>query len=82
MRKQSNLIYDLGMHKGEDSELYLSKGFSVVAVEASQSLCELVKERLKKSLDLGNLRIVHTAISNSDGDEVDKGIAVSEHLTD
>ena len=31
---ENNLIYDVGLHKGEDSEFYLKKGFRVVAIEA------------------------------------------------
>ena len=36
----ANLIFDLGMHRGEDTELYLKKGFRVVAVDADAELCE------------------------------------------
>ena len=34
MSNVTNLIYDLGSHNGQDSEFYLKKGFTVVAVEA------------------------------------------------
>lgn len=34
-----DLIFDLGMHHGHDSEYYLKKGFQVVAVEANPLLC-------------------------------------------
>jgi 16S rRNA A1518/A1519 N6-dimethyltransferase RsmA/KsgA/DIM1 with predicted DNA glycosylase/AP lyase activity len=32
--KHKDLIYDVGMHHGEDTEFYLRKGFRVVAFEA------------------------------------------------
>jgi hypothetical protein len=35
---ERDLIYDIGLHKGEDSEFYLKKGFRVVAIEALPSL--------------------------------------------
>ena len=43
----SDLIYDIGMHEGEDSEFYLLKGFRVVAVEADPDLCQAAAERLQ-----------------------------------
>jgi spermidine synthase len=41
-----NLIYDIGMHDGSDSEFYLRKGYRVVAVEANPKLVEACRERL------------------------------------
>ena len=35
---ERDLIYDVGMHKGEDTELYLKKGFRVIAFEADPDL--------------------------------------------
>ena len=32
---EDDLIYDVGMHRAEDTEFYLAKGFRVIAVEAS-----------------------------------------------
>lgn len=45
-----DLIFDIGMHRGEDSEFYLRKGFRVVAVEAIDSFCRTVAERLVESV--------------------------------
>jgi len=33
-RWDEGLIYDAGMHRGEDAEFYLKKGFRVVGIEA------------------------------------------------
>ena len=46
--KHHNLIYDVGLHKGEDAEFYLHKGFRVVAFEADPDLIAFCRERLKK----------------------------------
>ena len=35
---QKDLIYDVGFHRGEDTEFYLAKGFKVVAIEAHPEL--------------------------------------------
>jgi len=32
---EGGLIYDVGDHKGEDTEFYLKKGFSVIAIDSS-----------------------------------------------
>jgi hypothetical protein len=45
----TELIYDIGMHEGEDSKFYLLKGFRVVAVEADCALCEGAAARLVSS---------------------------------
>ena len=36
--KHKDLVYDVGMHKGEDTEFYLRKGFRVIAFEADPDL--------------------------------------------
>ena len=35
--KHDDLIYDVGMHKGEDTEFYLSKGFRVIALKQTRN---------------------------------------------
>lgn len=60
--KQSNLIFDLGLHKGEDTSFYLAKGFRVVAFEADPELIKYCKERFAAELESGQLQIVEGAI--------------------
>ena len=64
---QSNLIFDVGLHQGEDSEFYLKKGFSVVAVEADPRIAAQAADRLRTYLDKGQLTIVNKAIANEEG---------------
>ncbi len=63
----SNLIYDIGMHDGEDSEFYLRKGFKVVAVEADSELCRVAAERFRAFVASGQLTIVNRAIAPNRG---------------
>ncbi|MFL6760320.1 FkbM family methyltransferase [Sphingomonas sp.] len=63
----TELIYDIGMHDGEDSEFYLRKGFRVVAVEADPEICRTTAERLRTFLDSGQLTIVKRAIAPARG---------------
>ena len=58
----TDLIYDIGMHNGDDSLFYLLKGFRVIAVEADPQLCEAARNRLRPFLEGGQLTIVNRAV--------------------
>ncbi len=62
MSNSKKLIYDVGMHKGEDSEFYLKKGFKVVGFEADPDLAELCRQRFSKQIKTNQLIIVEGAI--------------------
>jgi FkbM family methyltransferase len=64
---RQNLIFDVGLHLGEDSEFYLKKGFDVVAVEANPALADKTANRLKPYVDAGRLTIVNKAIARDEG---------------
>lgn len=64
---ESNLIYDLGMHHGKDTEFYLKKGFRVIAVEANPKLVDQVSERLSPYVKDGSLVILNNAVSDEEG---------------
>lgn len=63
----SNLIFDVGMHKGLDTEWYLAKGFKVVAVEANPFLARLVADRLSDAVADGRLVIENVGIAENEG---------------
>jgi len=65
IKKHKDLIYDIGMHKGEDTEFYLSKGFRVIAFEADPDLLCFCKDRLNEFIAQGQLTIVEGAIVDS-----------------
>ncbi len=64
--KHPDLIYDVGLHKGEDTEFYLRKGFRVVAFEADPGLIATCKEKFKSFIDGGKLTIIEGAIVSPD----------------
>jgi FkbM family methyltransferase len=64
--KHEDLIYDVGMHKGEDTEFYLRKGFRVIAFEADPDLVRTCRHRLKEYIAQGRLTIVEGAILDLD----------------
>lgn len=62
----TNLIYDVGMHKGEDTHFYLSKGFKVIAFEANPVLVEYCQEKFSNEIATTKLVIVEGAIVEED----------------
>ena len=63
----NNLVFDLGMNNGEDTEYYLKKGYRVVAVEANPELCDQTHHRFAEDIHRERLVIVHGAIWHSCG---------------
>jgi FkbM family methyltransferase len=64
---QSDLIFDVGMHVGEDTEFYLKKGFRVVAIEADPAHAERGARRFAAEIADGRLTLVDKAIARAPG---------------
>jgi FkbM family methyltransferase len=62
-----DLIYDVGMHNGDDTAYYLSKGFRVVAVEANPLLVRRGKKRFPEETADGRLQILNMGIGPEAG---------------
>ena len=67
MNYQADLIFDIGMHKGEDTRFYLKKGFRVVAVEANPLLVQENRKKFQKEIESGRLRILNVGIGKEEG---------------
>ncbi len=81
--KHKDLIYDVGMHKGEDTEFYLRKGFRVIAFEADPNLVSFCKDRLREFIVRGQLVIIEGAIVETDAiDAVKKKVQFYENDDD
>jgi len=61
------LIFDIGLHHGEDAEFYLRKGFRVVGVDANPDMCALASERLATFVEPGDLIVLNRAIDERPG---------------
>lgn len=71
-QKHEDLIYDVGMNSGQDTDFYLKKGYRVVGFEAEPRNVELCRERFADAVADGRLIIVDGAITEnpySHGDE-------------
>ena len=60
---KTNLIFDVGLHKGEDTDFYLKKGYDVVAFEANSDLISQCKVRFHSQIEESKLIIVEGAIA-------------------
>jgi FkbM family methyltransferase len=60
---QADLIYDIGLHRGEDSAYYLAKGFRVVAFEADPDLSNEARRRFAAEIESGRFTLVEGAIA-------------------
>jgi FkbM family methyltransferase len=70
--KYKDLIYDVGMHRGEDTHFYLRKGFRVVAFEADPEHVNFCRKRFTEFIKQGQLKIVEGAITNLHMAEADQ----------
>ncbi len=63
MNQTSNqLIFDLGFHRGEDTDHYLALGHRVVAVEANPELVAAGRQRFAAAIANRQLTLVHAAV--------------------
>jgi FkbM family methyltransferase len=63
MELTRDLVFDVGMHQGEDTAFYLRKGYRVVGFEASPSLAEQCRSRFANEIRDGRVTIVEGAIA-------------------
>ncbi|MCU0773290.1 MAG: FkbM family methyltransferase [Ideonella sp.] len=64
---QKDLVYDVGLHVGQDTDYYLKKGFRVVAIEANPLLVTECTERFAFAVATGRLTIVNVGIAQEEG---------------
>lgn len=64
---RTDLVIDVGMHIGKDTEFYISKGFQVIGIEANPELAQQVAKRLSAYVSDGTLRIYNVAIADRVG---------------
>ena len=64
--RMDSLIYDVGSHKGGDTEFYLSLGFNVLSIDANPYVVQEQTERLKKYIP-HQLKILNVGIADENG---------------
>jgi FkbM family methyltransferase len=59
-----DLIYDVGMHHGEDTEFYLASGFRVLAIDADPDLAKKASEHFRDAIESGRLTILNVGLAD------------------
>jgi FkbM family methyltransferase len=62
------LIYDVGMHNGDDTAYYLRRGFRVVAIEPNPALVATASERFRREIEAGELKILNVGVAAENGE--------------
>ncbi|MDW7772684.1 MAG: FkbM family methyltransferase [Desulfobulbaceae bacterium] len=66
---RKDLVFDVGMHQGEDTVYYLKRGFRVVGFDANPELIRENREKFAGEIDRNELVIVEGAIIDDPGIE-------------
>ena len=62
------LVYDVGMHRGDDTAYYLHKGFRVVGVEANPAMAAHLRDRFKPEIASGALQLLEVGVAEVEGE--------------
>lgn len=65
-----DLVFDIGMHRGNDSAFYLALGYRVVGIEADPDLAAFARERFAREIVEGRMTVVEGAIAGTDSETV------------
>src|ERR1700730_2310316 len=68
-RDANDLIYDVGMHTGEDTAFFLHQGFRVIAIEPDPQLVDAARRRFRSELASGRLTILSVGVVETPGTE-------------
>lgn len=64
----NGLVFDIGMHNGDDTCYYLAQGYRVVAVDANPIMCQAARERFTRQISTGQLSIRNLGIAETQGE--------------
>lgn len=68
MTHATDLVYDVGMHNGDDTAYYLHRGFRVVAIEANPHLAARGEQRFAGAIRSGRLKILAVGVAAGRGE--------------
>lgn len=64
MNVTTDLVYDIGLHDGKDTDYYLHKGYKVVAVDANPVMIRRAEKKHAAAIRAGRLTLLNVAISD------------------
>jgi FkbM family methyltransferase len=62
-----DLIFDIGLHNGDDTAHYLERGFRVVAVDANPEMIEAGRSRFASEIAEGRVTLLNVGIAATSG---------------
>lgn len=62
-----HLVFDIGLHSGDDAAYYMSLGYRVIGVEANPLLAERCRERFSEPIERGQMTVVNAGVLREDG---------------
>ncbi len=62
-----DLIYDIGIHNGDDTAYYLSRGYRVVAVDANPLMMDAARQKFAEAVASGRLTLLNVGILDRAG---------------
>jgi len=65
---KTDLIYDVGMHNGDDTAYYLHRGYRVIGIEANPALVDDIRRRFRSEIDACKLIVLNVAINSYEGE--------------
>jgi len=63
-----NLVFDIGLHEGNDAAYYLHLGYRVVGVEANPLLADRCGRRFESEIRQGRMTVVNSGLLKEPGD--------------
>ena len=67
MKLEKDLVFDIGAHRGEDSDYYIRRGFRVVCVECDPYHVAFLRRRFVNEIADGRLILIDRAIAERSG---------------
>jgi len=67
-QRDRDLVFDIGLHKGDDAAYYLDLGYRVVGVEANPLLAAQCKLRFENEIRQGRLKVINVGVLKKPGE--------------
>ena len=64
--ERAGIVYDVGLHDGQDTDFYLKKGFKVVAIDANPAVVGAAEKRFGRAVASGRLTLLNLGITQED----------------
>src|SRR2546428_11736613 len=64
---ERDLVFDIGVNSGEDTDQYLRRGFRVVCVDTNPENVALSEQRFRADISAGRLVLLYLGLATNDG---------------